>query len=145
MLSPNTEHQSSRFHSKDCREYNLIGALLDYVSALLYSLHWLSVNSRIRHRFLVFTFQALRGQGPSSPSALASPYRPSHSLCSSNSMFLTHSRFVCCCSLSHLYPFSLAALYGWTHPGIHLLSAPSLHMFKSFWKTYFFSQASGSG
>jgi len=61
----------------------------DHITPILFNLHWLPINYRIKYKILLFTFKALHGLAPSYIGDLISRYKPGRSLRSSNELLLT--------------------------------------------------------
>jgi len=90
---------------------------------LLRQLHWLPVHKRIQYKTALLTFKTLTSNQPSYLSSLLIPYRPSRSLRSSNSNFLTVPRVS---TSLQSRAFSVAAPHLWNTLPASLRAMPSL-------------------
>ncbi|CAC5422802.1 unnamed protein product [Mytilus coruscus] len=60
----------------------------DSITSVLISLHWLPIHYRCQYKLLLYVYKAQHGKAPSYLQDLITPYKPSRSLRSENSMLL---------------------------------------------------------
>lgn len=111
----------------------------EHISPVLMSLHWLRVQCRIDFKVLLLVFKSLNGLAPLYLSDLLGEYRPERTLRSANQNLLTVPK-------SKLKSrgdraFAIAAPKLWNTLPLHIRISPTLHIFKSKLKTYFFTKA----
>ena len=111
----------------------------EHITPILASLHWLPVHFRIHFKVLLFTFKSLTGLAPPYLSELLHPYSPARSLRSADQMLLEVPRTRR--KLRGDRAFSVAAPKLWNDLPLQIRQAPSLAIFKSSLKTYFYSLA----
>jgi hypothetical protein len=110
----------------------------DSITPVLYSLHWLPVEQRIKFKTLIIIYKTLNGMAPSYLSDLIVPYTPSRTLRSSHENMLyipfTNSNLV------KTRAFSVNGPTLWNKLPSHIRSALSLNCFKTKLKTYLFAE-----
>ena len=111
----------------------------DHITPVLYALHWLPIEARIRYKICLITFKALRQQCPDYIQSMLKPYVPSRPLRSASQKLL-----VIPSSRTKTYgerAFSVAAPTMWKSLPEYIRQSPSLHVFKSNLKTFLFKQS----
>ncbi len=111
----------------------------DHISPVLSSLHWLPVKFRVDFKILLFVYKALFGCAPSYISELLVPYCPARALRSLSHLLLTVPR--CRYKSKGDQAFSVVGPKLCNGLPYHVRSAPSLDIFKSRLKSYFYSLA----
>lgn len=106
-----------------------------HITPVLASLQWLPVRFRIKFKILLLTYKVVNGQAPDYLSDLVQLYTPSRALRSSDHLLLTlhKSRMV--------HAFAVVAPKMWNNLPLHIRKAPTVTLFKSHLKTYFFTLA----
>ncbi len=105
------------------------------ITPVLASLHWLPVKFRVDFKVLVYVFKALHGLAPIYISDLLHFYSPVRTLRSSSQKLLIVPKF----RLKSKGNRAFSVL--WNSLPLSIRSSPTLSSFKSFLKTYIFSQA----
>ena len=111
----------------------------EHITPVLASLHWLPVHFRVDFKVLLFVFKALNGLAPPYLAELLHLHAPSRSLRSADQLLLEVPRSKR--KLRGDRAFSVAAPRLWNSLPLHIREAPSLPVFKSKLKTYFYSRA----
>lgn len=108
----------------------------EHITPVLSQLHWLPVNARIDFKILILTYKALHGTAPEYLCDLISPYTPSRSLRSTNSLSLHQPS----CKLKTMgeRAFSYKAPKLWNVLPLPVRNAPTLGYFKKLIKTHLF-------
>uniref|UniRef100_A0A670I2H7 Reverse transcriptase domain-containing protein n=1 Tax=Podarcis muralis TaxID=64176 RepID=A0A670I2H7_PODMU len=121
-------------------------SLRDHIHPVLYQLHWLPVEYRIRFKVLVLTFKALYGLGPSYLRDRLSWYAPQRNLRSANNNILKVPglREVRLAS-TRARAFSAAAPIWWNALSQETKALRDLTSFRRACKTELFHQAFGQG
>ncbi len=111
--------------------------VIDRISPILTSLHWLPVKLRIEFKILVFVFKALHGLAPTYLSDILQYYNPSRLLRSGSLGLLS----VCRSRLKHRGDRAFATVGPklWNSLPVSIRMVPSLSSFKSKLKTHFLS------
>lgn len=112
----------------------------EHILPVLFSLHWLPVEYRVKFKVLLYVFKGLYGQAPQYITDLLHR-KCSRSLRSSNKLMLTVPRSRL--KLKGDRAFSVAAPRLWNDLPEHLRLSSTVDSFKSSLKTYFFSLAFG--
>ena len=109
-----------------------------HITPLLYELHWLPIDSRIKFKVLLFIYKSLNGLAPPYLSDLLTLYEPSRTLRSSDNFDLAIPRY----NKNHFggCAFSVYGPKVWKDLPYHLKTAPSVSIFIKHLKTYLFSQ-----
>ena len=110
-----------------------------HVTPILYNLHWLPVESRIKFKVLCFVYKCFNGLSPPYLSELVSLYQPSRTLRSSNARLMTvpvnkPSKF-------RNKAFSIAAPALWNAVSLKTKNSPHFNAFKKNLKTELFHEA----
>ncbi len=111
----------------------------EHITPVLASLHWLPVRFRIEFKILLIVFKILHGLAPAYLSELLHVHTPVRALRSSNQVLLDVPR----ARLKNKgdRAFSVVAPKLWNSLPVHIRTAQSVGIFKSFLKTYLFSLA----
>ena len=109
-----------------------------HITVLLYELHWLPIDSRIKFKVLLFIYISLNGLAPSYFSDLLHLYEPTRSLRSSNKYDLVVPRFNRNCFGG--CAFSVCGPNLWKDLPYEIKSASSIDSFKNKLKTHLFSK-----
>ena len=110
----------------------------EHIRPVLYQLHWLPVKYRIEYKIGLIVFKCLHGLAPPYLSDLLKPYVPMRSLRSANRDLLQIPRSRLCTFGDKTFASFAPRL--WNSLPVHLRQIESLSQFKSFYKTYLFSQ-----
>ena len=110
-----------------------------HITPILYHLHWLPVDMRIKFKILLFTFKALNNQAPLYITELLEEYAPTRSLRSGSKHLLK-------CERSRLKTygdrsFAVAAPSLWNTLPLHIKVSESVDTFKHNLKTYLFKKS----
>ena len=99
-----------------------------HITPLLYELHWLPIDSRIKFKIFLFIYKTLNGLAPSYLSDLLIPYEPSRTLRSSDNYDLIIPRF----NKDHFggCAFSVFGPRIWKDLPIEIKTASSIPIFK---------------
>lgn len=110
-----------------------------HITGVLYSLHWLPVQSRIVFKTLTLTYKAIHGTAPSYICDLVTRYTPSRSLRSADSLTLQQPPY----RLKSMgeRAFSVAAPRLWNALPVAVRDAHTLASFKKLLKTHLFKIA----
>ncbi len=108
----------------------------DHISPVLSSIHWLPVKFKVDFKILLFVYKALSGCAPSYISELLVLYCPARTFRSLSHLLLTVPW--CRYKLKGGMDFSVAGPKLWNGLPYHVRSAPSLDIFKSRLKSYFY-------
>ncbi len=109
------------------------------ITPVLISLHWLPVKYRIDFKILLFVFKSLHNLAPLYLTELLHPHTLSRSLRSTNSDLLRVPRTRL--KTRGDRAFSVVCPKLWNSLPSHIRTAPTMSVFKSTLKTYFFSLA----
>ena len=109
-----------------------------HITPILYDLHWLPVEYRIRYKILLLVFKCRRGEGPSYLASMLEDYRPSRSLRSEARCLL---REPTACKKYGERAFSVAGPRLWNALPPYLKACNSVNSFKKDLKTEFFKEA----
>lgn len=112
----------------------------DSITPVLISLHWLPIHYRCQYKLLLYVYNAQHGKAPSYLQNLITPYKPSRSLRSENSMLLHPPNDVRTKSYGERR-FDKAAPTLWNNLPSSLRSVNSLVVFKKQLKTHLFRTA----
>ena len=110
----------------------------NHITPVLYQLHWLPVEYRIRFKVLVLCFKCLSGSAPDYLTNLVQTYRPSRTLRSSTAHFLNVPKS------SNKFgdrSFRVSAPNAWNQLPLTIRTCTSLSTFKRNLKTFLFHQA----
>ncbi len=109
------------------------------ITPVLFDLHWLPVEQRIRYKVIMLAFQAIHKLAPSYISELLSIYTPSRALRSSNQLSLVVPK----CSSQSVggRAFSINAPYLWNRLPDSLRDISSPDLFRSRLKCHLFKEA----
>ena len=110
-----------------------------HITPILRDLHWLPVDSRIKYKILVHTFQALHGSSPVYLSDTLHRYEPARMLRSQNSLQLNIPRARTASYGARAFQSASPALWN-TLPN-YLKKSETLSSFKSRLKTHLFEMA----
>ncbi len=109
-----------------------------HITPVLYELHWLPINSRIKFKILLFVYKSLNDLAPKYLSSLLTYYQSPRSLRSSNNKLLkipsTNKK-----SMGDR-AFSVFGPKIWNNLPLEIRSAPSVNSFKKLIKTYLFKE-----
>ncbi len=111
----------------------------EYITPVLASLHWLPVRFRIEFKILLNVFKILHGLAPAYLSELLHVHTPVRALRSSNQVLLDVPR----ARLKNKgdRAFSVVAPHLWNSLPVHIRTAQSVGIFKTFLKTHLYSWA----
>ena len=107
----------------------------DHITPVLYSLHWLPIESRIIFKLLLLVFHCVHGSAPEYNVNLIKPYNPPRRLRSSNTGLIVVPKVSTNWgdrSFAHAGPFL------WNELPVHLRNTPNLETFKTNLKSYLF-------
>ena len=109
-----------------------------HITPLLYELHWLLIESRIKFKVLIFIYKSLHDLAPTYLADLLTFYVPSRTLRSSSNLDLVvprynKNRFGACA-------FSVFGPKAWNDLPYEIKSASSIDIFIKLLKTHLFSQ-----
>lgn len=110
----------------------------DHFSPVLASLHWLPIKFRVDFKILLFAY-SIAQLAPDYISKLIKPYRAVRSLRSCDQLLLSVPRSRC--KSKGYCAFSVAAPKLWNNLHLGIRASPSLDVFKTSLKTYFYSLA----
>lgn len=113
----------------------------DHIKPILETLHCLPVKFRVDFKILMLTYKALNGLAPQYLSELLIPYIPARNLRSADASLLVVP--VTYLKTMGDRAFSSVAPKLWNSLPSEIRNAPSLKMFKSSLKTYYFKEAFG--
>lgn len=111
----------------------------DHISPVLASLHWLPIKFRIDFKILLFAYKALHNSAPDYISDLVKPYTAVRQLRSGDQLLLSVPRSRCKSKGDRA--FSVAAPKLWNGLPLSIRASPSLDVFKTSLKTYFYTLA----
>ncbi len=113
--------------------------MYEHITPVLASLHWLPVRFRIEFKMLLIVFKILHGLAPAYLSELLHVHTPVEELRSSNQVLLDVPR----ARLKNKgdRAFSVVASNLWNSLPVHIRTAQSVGIFKSFLKTHLYSLA----
>ena len=109
-----------------------------HITPVLYSLHWLPVEQRIKFKILLITFKCIHSLAPEYLSELIHQQSPNRSRRSQyqNSLMLPRTRL----KSSGDRAFTFAAPKEWNKLPLHLKTSPNIASFKTNLKTFLFNQ-----
>ncbi len=110
-----------------------------HISPVLKALHWLPVESRIKHKLLCLTYKCQHGLAPAYLSNLLQSHKPTRSLRSANQHLLTVPQYKL--SSYGLRSFSVAAPKLWNDLPLPIRLSPTFQTFKARLKTHLFQVA----
>ena len=109
----------------------------DHITPILFQLHWLPIEYRIRYKALLMCFNCLMGTAPEYLSALISPYQPSRTLRSTHQILLrvprTNTKY-------GDHSFEVFTPREWNKLPVSIRSLTNLSTFKSHLKTFLFKE-----
>jgi hypothetical protein len=111
----------------------------DHITSVLYNLHWLPVQYRIKYKVLVHTYKAVHRTGPTYLSDIIIQYCPTRKLRSESGMLLEVPQIRTQTLGNRRFDYSAPKL--WNALPIVLRKAKSLDIFKRQLKTHFFNVA----
>ena len=113
----------------------------DHISPILFKLHWLPVQFRIKYKILLLTYRALHGLAPTYITELLVPYTPPRTLRSSTEQLLVVQKY----RLKNFGAGSLetAAPALWNSLESQIRLQKTLTSFRRLLKTHLFRQAFG--
>ena len=112
--------------------------LAEHITPVLYHLHWLPVQERIKFKLLILTFRSLNGQAPKYMENMLLPYQPKRHLRSECLLLLEVPR-----TRTARYgdrAFSKAAPMLWNKLPLDIRQSKTLTTFKGKLKTHLFKQ-----
>ena len=113
----------------------------DHISPILFKLHWLPVEFRIKYKILLLTYRALHGLAPTYITELLVPYTPPRTLRSSTEQLLVVQKY----RLKNFgaRSFETAAPALWNSLESQIGLQKTLTSFRRLLKTHLFRQAFG--
>ncbi len=111
----------------------------EHITPILMSLHWLPVKYRIDFKIVLFVYKALNNLAPQYLTDLLLPYTPSRTLrsCDLGLLIVPRVKLKNCGDRA----FATAGSKLWNSLPPFIRRAPSISIFKSYLKTYFFTLA----
>ena len=110
----------------------------DHITPVLYNLHWLPVNQRIKYKVLLMIFKCRNDMSPSYISEIFVPYQPARNLRSSDADLLvvpfTRSSYIRERAVSHAGPRL------WNALPLDIRQSASVDIFKKKLKTFLFNE-----